>query len=102
MNEVNQNQLTEAYTAGRRAGLGVAALALGVVSYLSLLGAEKAILAIVLGVLAMRGAAPRTQPHRLGMTAVWLGVVFIATIGILLVVFQDKVAEFVALLQKLS
>jgi hypothetical protein len=36
-----------AYEAGRRVGFGVSALLLGFVTFLSLLGAEKAILAIV-------------------------------------------------------
>jgi hypothetical protein len=102
MNEGTQNQLTEAYTTGRRDGFGIAALALGVVTYMSLLGAEKAILAIVLGALALRGAAPRTLPRRLGIAAICLGAVFIVTIAVVLVVFRDKVAEFFALLQKLS
>jgi hypothetical protein len=47
----------EAYDTGRRVGFGVSALALGLVTFLSLLGAEKAILAIVLGALAVRGGS---------------------------------------------
>src|SRR5262245_61556922 len=52
-----QEAIAEAFDGGRRAGLAVAAMALGVVTFLSLLGLEKAGLAIILGVLALRGGS---------------------------------------------
>ena len=42
-----------AYQSGRRVGLATAAVALGFVSFLNLLGMEKSILALVLAILAM-------------------------------------------------
>ena len=48
-----EEQIAEAFNAGRRVGFGVSALVLSFVAFLSLLGAEKAILAIVLGTLAV-------------------------------------------------
>jgi hypothetical protein len=98
----NLDNPAAAYDAGRRVGFGVSALALGLVTFLSLLGAEKAILAIVLGVLAARGSDARTLPWRLGVAAVVLGSVFLVTVGIVLVVFWDQAVEFVRLLQQLS
>jgi len=92
----------EAYDAGRRVGYGVSALALGLVTFLSLLGAEKAILAIVLGVLAVRGRAASPLSRRLGRAAIILGVMFLLTVGVLLAVFRDHAVEFVRLLQQLS
>ncbi|MHC4407180.1 MAG: hypothetical protein ACYTG0_46805 [Planctomycetota bacterium] len=92
----------EAYDAGRRVGFGISALALGLVSFLSLLGAEKAILAIVLGALAVRGSDPIPLSRRLGGVAIVLGVVFLLTMGVVLVVFWDRAVEFVRLLQQLS
>jgi len=95
-------QLTDAYAAGRRTGFAVSALALSLVAFLSLLGAEKAILALVLGSLAIRGAKPRTLARRLGSVAIGLGGLFLVTMAVVLVVFWDRVVEFVQLLQKLS
>ena len=98
----NSDRLMEIYRAGRRTGIGIAALAIGIITYLSLLGAEKAVLAVVLGVLALRGEPPETLTRRLGIASVVLGVVFIVTIPVLLLVFWDRVAEFVSILSKLS
>jgi len=97
-----EERLSEAFRAGRRAGLAVAALVLSMVSFLSLLGAEKAILAIVLGVLAARGAPPASLARRLGIAAVCIGAAFVLTLAVVLVVFWGQVLEFMQLLQKLS
>lgn len=96
-----QDQLVEAYNSGRRVGFGISALALSVVTYLSLLGFEKAILAIVLGALAMQ-AGQRTLARRLGIISIALGVIFMVTVIVLIIVFQEKVMEFVTLLKELS
>src|SRR5687768_1481588 len=94
--------IQEAFDAGRRAGFGVAALILSFVTFVSLLGAEKAILAIVLGVLAQRGAQPGSQARRFGRAAVGIGVLFLLTVAVVLIVFWDKIGELVAALEKLS
>jgi hypothetical protein len=96
------DKIAMAYDAGRRVGFGVSAMVLSFVTFLSLLGAEKAILAIVLGALAIRGSKSGTLSRRLGRTAIALGVVFLLTMGIVLMVFWDQAVEFVRLLQQLS
>lgn len=98
----NGDRTAEAYETGRRVGIGVSALAIGLVSFLSLLGAEKAILAIVLGTLAVRGSNGGTLPRRLGRAAIVLGALFLLTMGLVLIVWWDKVVEFVQLMQQLS
>ena len=98
----NVDKTAEAYDTGRRVGFGMSALALGLVTFLSLLGAEKAILAIVLGALAIRGSDARTLSRRLGSAAIILGVVFLLTVGVVLVVFWDQAVELVRILQQLS
>jgi len=90
------------FAEGRRSGLATAALAVGVVSFLSLLGVEKAALAVVLGVLALRGAAPGTSARRLGLAAVLLGGLFVATLAVVLVLFRADFAKLLSLLQQLS
>ena len=96
------DKTAEAYEAGRRVGFGVSALAIALVTFLSLLGAEKAILAITLGALAAHGRGPTPLSRRLGIAAIVLGVLFLLTVGVLLVVFWDQAVEFVRLLQQLS
>jgi hypothetical protein len=98
----NVDKTAEAYDTGRRVGFGVSALALGLVTFLSLIGAEKAILAIVLGTLAVRGSKARSLSRRLGTAAVVLGAVFLVTVGVVLVVFWDACVEFVIQAQRLS
>jgi hypothetical protein len=93
---------TEAYDAGRRVGFGVSAVALALVTFLSVLGAEKAILAIALGILAVRGPNAGTLSRQLGRAAIVLGTVFLLTVAVVLVMFWDQAVEFVRLLQQLS
>jgi hypothetical protein len=98
----SQEPIAEAFDAGRRAGLAVAAVALGVVTFLSLLGLEKAGLAIILGVLALRGRTVGVATRRLAMAAIGLGTLFVVSLVILLVVYWDRLAWFIRELQKLS
>jgi len=100
--EINHDPLGEPYNAGLRVGFGIAALTFGAVSFLSLLGAEKAVTAIVFGVLAMRGVRQGSLAKRLGRASVVLGAAFLFTMAALLVVFHDQVMELVRVLQKLS
>jgi hypothetical protein len=97
-----QEPIAEAFDAGRRAGLAVAAVALGMVTFLSLLGLEKAGLAIILGVLALRGRSAGVATRRLAMAAIGLGTLFVVTVAILLAVYWDRLARFLVELQKLS
>jgi hypothetical protein len=96
------DRTAKAYDAGRRVGFGVSALALGLVTFLSLLGVEKAILAIALGALAARGSDASPLSRRLGSAAMALGIVFLLTVGVVLVVYWDQAVELVHLLQQLS
>src|SRR5262245_61199312 len=59
-----------AFVRGRRHGLAIAALLLSLVSFVSLLGAEKAITAIALAALAIKGAEAGTLPRKLGAAAI--------------------------------
>ncbi len=97
-----REQVTEAFRAGRRVGLGIAALALSLVAFLTLLGAEKAILAIILGALAIRGSGPHTQARRLGSAGIMIGCLFLLALIGGLIVFWEQVREFVQMLNRLS
>lgn len=91
-----------AYEEGRRAGLATAALATSVVAFISLLGLEKAILAGVLGILAIRGTGAASRGRRLGLAAVGVAGVYAITFVIVLVVFRDRLAELFRLLQQMG
>jgi hypothetical protein len=100
--EGHPDQIAEAFSAGRRTGLAVSALALSFVAFLSLLGAEKAILAVVLGALAARKAEPGTLARRLGLAAIAIAVLFLMTLGLVLALYWDQLAELIRMIQQLS
>jgi hypothetical protein len=86
---------------GRGEGLAIAAVTLGAVAFINLLGAEKGILAIVFGVLAIRNV--RSGPaRRQGWIAIVLGAAQIATVVAVLVLFRDKLGQLLELLKSLG
>ncbi|MCO6454294.1 MAG: hypothetical protein J5I93_03175 [Pirellulaceae bacterium] len=91
-----------AYEAGRRAGLGVAALAASLVAFVSLLGVEKSLLALVLGLMAWRGAMRGSAASKLGLVAMLISAAHVLTVVIVLFVFWDRLLEFVRTLEQLS
>ena len=97
-----RKEMTDAFCAGRRVGFGISSLVLSLVGFLSLLGAEKAILAIVLGALAIRGSGHGTLARRLGIIAICLGAVFLLTVAVVLVVYWGRILDVIQMLQKLS
>ncbi len=89
-----------AYTQGWSAGLALAALAVGVVAFLNLLSIEKSVLALVLAGLALRGAQ---GPARMqSWFAIVLGVIQIALAVTVVILFHDKLLEWVRLLKTLG
>lgn len=90
-----------AWRQGRAEGLAFAALALAVVAFFNLLGAEKGILAVVLGVLARRQALWNPARRRSGI-AIALGALQLGTVATVLVLFRDKLGQLVDLLKTLS
>ena len=100
--EQSHEQVTDAFDAGRRVGFGVSALVLSLVAFLSLLGAEKAILAIVLGALAIRGGKSGSLARRLGIAAMAIGAVFLGTVITVLALFWDRFMELIHALHQLS
>jgi len=98
-------QMTEVEIAalhqGRGEGLALAAVALGIAAFINLLGAEKGVLAVVLGVFARRHARSNPGRRRSGI-AITLGVVQLGTIVAVLVLFRDKLGQLLELLKTLS
>lgn len=96
-----QTDLAEARDVGRRQGLAVAALAVALVSFLNLLGAEKSILAIVLAIAAMSGTQSPVLRRR-SLAAIGLAVLHLVTIGIVLLLFRDELGQLLEMLRQLS
>jgi hypothetical protein len=102
MDSLKKESWDSGFADGRRHGLAIAALLISLVSFVSLLGAEKAIASITLGVLALQGAASGSVPRKMGIAAIGIASVFLVTIAVVLILFWDKVIEFVSLLEQLS
>ena len=86
---------------GRREGYAIAALAMSLVSFVHLLGAEKALLAIVLAIAAVRGAPSGTARQR-GWLALGIAGVYVVTIIVALVALRDKLGQLIELLNQLG
>jgi hypothetical protein len=99
---VAEDQLAQAFDSGRRAGLATAAMALSLVSFLSLLGAEKALLAIALAMMARRGSQPGSAGRRLATVAIGVATVFLVSIVFILIVFWKELGDFVNYFRQLS
>jgi hypothetical protein len=97
-----QNPLAQAFEDGRRAGLATAALAVSLIAFLSLLGAEKALLAIALGFLARRGSRVGLASRKLATIAIGIATVFLVTVAITLIVFWNELVGLVHYLMQLS
>jgi len=100
-NHTDTIELLQAQAEGRRQGMALAALALGLVSFLNLLGTEKAILAILLAGLALSGSTSRIVRRR-SFIALGLAVLYILTILLVLGLFHDELGQLLQLLTKLS
>lgn len=93
--------LAQARDDGRRQGLAIAALVLGLISFLNLLGAEKSVLAIVLATLALSGSASRAVRRR-SLAAIGLAVIHLITIAMVLMLFRDELGQLFHLLNTLG
>ena len=100
--EIRQNGHEAAFAAGKQTGLAIGGLAASAVAFISLLGIEKAILAIVLSVLAFRGAQPGAGARRLSKWAILIASAYVLTYILVLVLFHDRLAELVRLMQQLG
>jgi hypothetical protein len=100
--QLASDDLATMYEEGRRTGLATAALATAAVAFVSLLGIEKATLAALLACLAIRGAKTAAPARRLAAAAMALAGVYAVTYVVVLVLFRDRLAELLRLMQKLG
>lgn len=97
LSDVNDAALRQ----GRGEGLALAAVALAIVAFINLLGAEKAMLAMVLAVMA-RQHATSTIARRRSRIAIALGALQLGTVAVVLVLFRDRLGQLIDLLKTLG
>jgi hypothetical protein len=89
------------YQTGRRDGLALGALALALVAFVNVLSLEKALLAAGLAVLALK-AAPGAPANRKAQWALGIALFYIVSWAAFLVIFHDKLARLIQLMQQLG
>jgi hypothetical protein len=90
------------YQEGQRRGLAIAALAVSLIAFINLANIEKSLLAIVLGVLAIRGATKDESAYRWGRIAIFIAIVTIILVVTLFVVYYSTLVDIVRLLHTLG
>ena len=71
-------------------------------AFISLLGIEKAVLALALAVLGMRGAANGSSARRLAIAAMIIACVYAATYIVVVALYHDKISALIRMLQQLG
>ena len=101
---MNQTDTQHSLVLGQKYAFATASLILGVSCFVSLLGLEKAILAIVFAWLALRSAPePALKEHRVWAKAgLVLGILPLIIVPILLIINFDRVREIIDVLSKLD
>jgi hypothetical protein len=102
MAEADRGKEDDVYLAGRRDGLAISAIVVAIVTFVSLLGIEKAVVAAVLGALAMQTAPQGSRARRLGGLALMLAITYEIAFIVLIIVFREQVGSLIAALEALS
>lgn len=94
----------QALILGQKYAFATVSLVLGVFSFVNLLGLEKPILAIVFGWLALRAVPePKLNQHRAwAQVGMFLGAVILVLVPTLIIIFYDRLREFIEILSRLS
>jgi hypothetical protein len=90
-----------AYRKGWRAGLALGAIAIAATAFINLLSIEKSILAVVLALIAIRGAGAGGDRRR-GRLALAIAAGHLVVVAVFLALFYDKLARLLPLLQSLG
>ena len=92
MSQLEQRDRNSAFAQGRRHGLAIASLLVSLVSFVSLLGAEKAITAIA-SAHGDGGREAGSLPRKMGTAAIIVSALFLITVCVVLTVFWDKAVD---------
>ena len=100
----NEQQDRANVVLGQKYAYATVALILGIASFFNLLGMDRAILAIIFGVLSLRSTpAPTLKTRReWGKVGVVLGVLQVISISILVFVFRNELSHALDALMRLQ
>ena len=89
---------------GQKYAYATVALVLGISCFFSLLGLEKAILAVIFGWLALRAKpAPKLKDHRLwAQVGLALGALALVIVPVLIILNFDRLREMIEVLEKMN
>ena len=101
---MSDGETKQALILGQKYAFATVSLVLGIFSFINLLGLEKPILAIVFGWLALRAKPePRLNQHRMwAQVGLLLGAVILITVPTLIIVYFDRLREFIEILSRLN
>ena len=72
-------------------GFAIASLVIGIVSFVQLLGMEKAIVAIIFGLIALKSA----QQKKIAVTGIILGLVYIIAVAVVMIKFSSQLQQLI-------
>lgn len=101
---MNETETKNSFVIGQKYAFATASLIMGICCFVTFLGLEKALLAIIFGWLAIRqNPAPELKEHRswakAGMT---LGIVMLVLVPTIIILNLDRVWELIDVLSKLN
>ena len=94
----------EASILGQKYAYATASLIAGISCFVNIIGLEKALLAIILGYLALRKhPLPRLDSHRRwAQTGIALGSILLVTLPTLIMLNWNRIAEFIGTLHRMQ
>lgn len=100
--DTNVIETKDSVILGQKYAYATVALVLGISCFISLLGLEKAILAIIFGWLALRAnPAPKLKDHRLwAQVGLALGSLALVIVPVLIILNFDRLRELIDVLEK--
>jgi hypothetical protein len=101
---MNNVETQNSFVLGQKYAFATASLVLGICCFFSLLGLEKAILAIIFGWLALRAApAPQLLQHRLwAKFGIAFGALMLIIVPALIILYFDRLREIIEILSKMN
>lgn len=101
---MNNVETQNSFVLGQKYAYAGVSLVLGICCFFSLLGLEKAILAIIFGWLALKAApAPMLEKHRLwAKFGIAFGVLMLIILPLVIVLNYNRLLEIIDILSKIS
>ena len=102
--DTNVIETKDSVILGQKYAYATVSLILGISCFISLLGLEKAVLAVIFGWLALRAnPAPKLKNHRLWAKAgLALGALALVVVPVLIILNFDRLREMIEVLEKMN